>query len=310
MENNVNGIVADLLVKGDKVIPGSLSFVSAEYTEAINGPLPRLVARFLCDANKIPLGAKDVDLTLKIYNSSWDLKANVDDMKFEIHTVTIFFTLAPKDFYYTTNSSKFSSFSEVIEKLYYGKDIEGADLLDDRRVELNQVGVSDHRFLNIALKSLKSPSVFSYNLNSLRLNSLNSTDFKVIDPREHAYDVYDTVKNYVMQDLLEAPANYNPIFSKNGGTTDMELLEWGGIKVQYAKEVSDGIQNLVDNTIYQKQLKLNLRIVTQFNANLNSGDLVTISIPNLDTNKFLVMDKLIIIGSEIKFSYGLKSLEK
>ena len=40
-----------------------------------------------------------------------------------------------------------------------------------------------------------------------------------------------------------------------------------------------------------------------------SGDIVNIDIPEIDINRFIVMQRMIIIGPEIKFNYKLKGIE-
>lgn len=307
IEESIKRPIADLLI--DEVEEGSLGFHSAEYTETINGLLPRLVARFLCDADKIPTELEDVNLNLRIRDSEWRIKANVDDMKFEINTLTIFFSLAPKDFYYVSQSDKFNSIRLAIESLYFS-DIINPELLDDRLVELNQVGITNHRFCNILLSSLGSPSVFAYTLNELNINELdsNGNNFKIIDPTKDSYNIEERRKRYVQQDLLVSQPTYTSLESRNG-ISSTNLLEWGGIKINFNNDYQDYLSNLVDNSIFQKNLKLTLRLTSQSNLNIKSGDIVQISLPNLDTERYLVMDRLFIIGSEIKFNYGLRALD-
>lgn len=307
VEEQKNRTIADLTI--EEAQDGSLGFVSAEYTETINGLLPRLVARFYCDADKIPVQLTNVNLTMRVRDSQWNLKANIDDMKFNINTLTIFFTLAPKDFYYVSTSNKFNSIQNAVKSLYYST-IDNESLLDSRLLEVNQVGVTSHRFLNMMLGSLRSPSVFAYTLNSLNLNELvfNSPNLKIVDPAKASYYIEDNKKKrYLRQDLLESNPTYSEVISRNSQPSG-EMLEWGGMKITYNNDYKDYIRNLVDNSIEQKNLKLTTRVTSQADLELNAGDIVQISLPDLDTDRYLVMDKLFIIGDEIKFNYGLRGL--
>lgn len=297
---------ADLKILDSKA--EALGFVSGEYSEAINGILPRLVARFICDADKIPFHLADVELELRILDSKWKIKANVDDIKFEVNSITIFFTLAPKEFYYVSTSNKFDSISNVVESLYFGSDIVGQDLLDTRPTEFNQMGVTDYTFLTTLLKSVGSPTVFSYGFNKLIINHLKDSPVKDIKEEEKPYDIDNKQKSFIRHDLVESSPNYNVVYFREGDE-EVELLEWGGIKVQYNKDLSDCIYNLVENTIEQKKLKISTRIRSQRDLSISAGEIVNINLPDMDGTKYLVMDKLIILGSKLTFSYGLKSLD-
>lgn len=307
IEEQKNRVIADVVI--EEVSDGSIGFVSAEYIEVVNGLLPRLVARFYCDADKIPMHLTDINLVMRVRDSEWKLKANVDQIKFDINKVTIFMTLAPKDFYFKSFSNKFKSIKEAVTSLYYS-DIENDNLLDTRLLEVNQVGTSNYRFLNTMLGSLRSPSVFAYTLNSLNINeiSFNSTNLKKVDPDINSYYIEEgKTKEYFRQDLLEASPTFSDLTARNS-SPNTQLLEWGGIKITYNKSYEDYLRNLVDNTIDQKNLKLTTRVTSQGDLGLSAGDIVQISLPDLGTDRYLVMDKLFILGSEIKYSYGLRGI--
>jgi hypothetical protein len=308
METNKNKLsksTADLNIKN--LDPSILGFISAEYTEITSGVLPRLVADFICNIDSYPLSITEVDLELRIEDNIWDLKANVDDFKFSKNVLTLFFTLAPKEFYFVSRSEKFKSASEVIKTLYFG-DIE-SDINDNRLVELNQVATTDYKFLNNILKSYKSPSVFAYTLNSLNIHNLDTSGYKVsIDPKYLSYYVDDREKTYTNDSLLESTPTAIGVMQTNGAESS-SLLEWGGIKLTYNHELSDLVDNVVSNTISLKGHKLSLRLTSQKNMEFKSGDIVNIDIPEIDINRFIVMQRMIIIGPEIKFNYKLKGIE-
>lgn len=298
--------VADLIV--EDLPKNTLAFVSAEYTEMTNGLLPRLVADFICDVDKFPLQLTTVTLNLRIEEDVWELQANIDDFTFTKNQVTIFFTLAPKDFYYTSRSSKFKSPSEVIKTLYYGKDID-SDIQNNKRVELNQVATTDFKYLNNILRSMNSPSIFAYTLNSLNIKNLNTKGYKLkVDPKTTSYYIEDREKDYSNDSLLESTPSTIGVMSNNSFKAS-SLLEWGGIKVTYNESVSELIDNVVGNTISIKGHKLALRVTSQKNLYIKSGDIVQIDLPDLELTRYIVMERLAIIGSEIKFNYKLKGID-
>jgi hypothetical protein len=298
--------VADLIVAD--LPEGSLAFISAQYTEITNGVLPRLVADFICDVNKFPLDLSNVTLNLRIEEDLWEIKANVDSFRFITNVVTIFFSLAPKDFYFKSRSAKFKSPTEAINSLYFGEKID-SNIKNNTVVELNQVATSDYKYLNNILRSMNSPSVFAYTLNSLNIKNLNTKGSKLkIDPKRVSYYIDDQEKEYSNDSLLEASPTTIGVMSNNSSRSS-SLLEWGGIKVTYNESVSDLISNVVNNTVSIKKNKLSLRLTSQKNLYISSGDIVTIDLPNLDLTRFLVVERLAIIGAEIKFNYKLKGID-
>jgi len=174
---------------------------------------------------------------------------------------------------------------------------------------LNQVATTDYKFLNNILRSVKSPSVFAYTMNSLNIKNLNTKGFKLkVDPKRVSYYVDDREKYYTQDSLLESLPTTTGVMANNNFKA-ASLLEWGGIKMTYNETLADLIDNIVGNTISIKGHKLSLRLTSQKNLHIKAGDIVRLDVPDLDITRFLVTERLAIIGAEVKFNYKLKGID-
>jgi hypothetical protein len=313
-----------------------LGFISAEYTEMINGVLPRLVVTFMCDLDLIPINV--VDVRLEIYIEEGEdimIPATVDDMTYSKNVVTLFFSLAPRDFYYTAKSTKYSSPREVVEKLYPFEDRDSFDFssIDGSKVELNQVGVTDYKFLNNILRSSNSPSVYAYTLTGINMNSIGNIraeedlDFLPTPPNYNP----EVVQNEVLSDSVkfinltslkypysvdESSYDYSQDFLLHSqpnsyiSSQKSKTLEWGGIKTTYNEDLTDLIVGLVENTRSLKDKKLSFRVTAQKNMGIKAGDLVVARFPTLELRSFIVSERMAILGSEIKYNYKLIALTR
>lgn len=305
MEKNSGNTVANLVI--DELDGIKIGFRRAELRETINGVLPTLVATFVCETDKFPLGLSEINMTLTINNKEWVLIGNVDEMRFDINIVTIYITLTPRDFYFKSNSNKYLSINEVVETLYFGKSIQ-SNVTDNSPRELNQVGVTDYKFLNTALRSMSSPSVFSYTINSLVITSLENYEVSLdVDPKIYNYNVEKREKTYSTDRKSYAEINEVGVTTRNG-EEDSSLLSWDGINITHNSELSDLFNNMIINSKYQKSNRLTLNVVFQYVPDISCGQVIRIDIPNIDVTEFLVIERLGIVASEMKFRYKLREI--
>lgn len=306
-------LVSDLKFNIEE-LDSALGFVSAQYTEVANGVLPRLVADFLSSTSDIEALLKknnSFELTLIIKNREWTFSATIDQITYHIVNLTIFFTLSPRDFYYQTKSNRFNSIKNAVETLYYSDIPEYSKevLTEASLIELNQVGTTDYKYLNNLLRSINSPSFFAYTKEGLLIKHLPrdkeseiTPDFE-IDPSSVSYYIENREHSFLNDSLLISL----PQISNE--SSPYPIIEWGGMRVSFNRSSRDLIENLVENSIYQKSLKLNLRLTSQTDLGIAVTNIVKIDLPNLETKLYIVMDKLIIIGSEIKYNYQLTALD-
>jgi hypothetical protein len=282
------------------------AFVNAEYREGINGILPTLTASFICETDKFPLYLNEVNLTLTVQNDEWRIKGNVDEFRFNENTVKLFITLIDRDFYFTSKSNKYLSVTKAIESLYPGE-IE-SDLTDNDPRELNQVNNTDYKYLNNMLRSLKYPSVFSYNMNVLKIKDLNIKKIKHdFDPQIDKYHVYERMNNYSLERNGFSESSAIGLFARDG-EKDTTLTTWDGMEVIHNKQDDDLVINLIDNTRFQKQNRLVVRLVFQYIPPAESGDIVRVDLPNISQTEFVVIERLGIVGKDIKWSLKLREI--
>lgn len=282
-------------------------FRGAEYRESINGILPTLVAKFVCETDKFPLKLTEINMTLTVNNKEWRILGNVDEFKFDINIVTLFITLAPRDFYFVSTSNKFLSSDEGIKQLYFNKEI-NSDITDNTPRELNQVGVTNYKYLNTLLRSMNSPSVFAYTMNSLNITSMK--DYKVhldMDPKIHRYYIEDRLVSYLLDRKGYSDIITQGVASRDGKESGT-MMSWDGLHITHNTDVNDLYVNMVDNSKYQKQNRLTLNLMFQYIPDISCGQVIRVDVPNMELTEYLVVERLGVITSEVKFRYKLREI--
>lgn len=291
----------------DEVEDILFGFRGGEYRESINGILPTLTAKFVCEIDKFPLDLTEVNMTLTVNEREWRLVGNVDQIKFDVNIITLYITLARRDFYFVSNSAKFLSSESAIKHLYFGNDIE-ATITNNTPRELNQIGVTDYKYLNTILRSMNAPSAFAYTMNSLVVTSLANYEVALdIDPSIHRYYVEDKEKFYGNDRKSSAELVMTGVQAREDREA-FTLASWDGLNIYHNSDNSDLIENIIDNTKFLKSKKLSLNLIFQYIPEVKCGQIIRIDIPGIEKTRFLVTERLGLIGGEIKFRYKLLEL--
>jgi len=287
---------------GDEVF----AFVKADYSEMINGILPMITADFICETDKFPLQLSEVNMTLIIGNDEWRLIGNLDEFKFNENLLTLYITLTERDFYFVSQSNKYLSVSKAIDSLYYGQI--DSEITDNTPRELNQVNSTNYKYLTNILRSMKSPSIFAYTMNGLKIKNVksNSVDYD-FDPDKDKYYIHERTKDYALERNGYAESSAIGLFARDGEKATT-LTSWDGIEITHNSDLDDMIENVITNTKFQKQNRLVVRLVFQYVPPVQCGDIVRVDIQDIDQTEFVIIERLGLIGKEVKWSYLLREI--
>lgn len=314
MDKNNNEPISDIILTNldDDV---KLLFVSGEYTEINGGSLPKLSIDFIdVKSNFFIQKYKEVDIQLRIREEEWITHGTIDSITHNINNaITVFITLAPMDFYFKSKVNKFKNINDVVTQLYFNdinNSMGGLNLLPTNDIEINQAGVTDYKILNTSLRSMIPSGIFSYNMNSLKLTDLSYDNFIDINDKKSLYvvDNLSQKEEFNYKSVKETPNLF--LSMKDGNSTDrLNTMEFLGKKIQFNSIYKTLVENIIKNSISLKNRKIILRVTSQYSLGIETGDLISIGVPETDLSKYIVLSRLIVVGSSPKFNYQLLSLE-
>lgn len=284
-------------------------FGSLQLTEVVGGALPTIVATYMAGLEHYNLELTEVELTLTYLDSSnITFTANVDQIDFGKNDVTVYFTVAPRDFYQETKSATFLSLDEAIDKLYWGENIV-SDISDSSPIEFNQINCTNDKALYRALSSLKSPSCYSFNLGRLKVTDLN-------DPKPTIFIKEEDKTNYKVDkegnSLLKGRVRILPLFTNPvyivDGESRVNQMSWGDKTIFMNGKMESLVNNLVDNSKFYDRGAHMVRVNFKFLPEFMSGDIISIKLPDLEPTEYLVVERIAIMKEDIEVSALLKPL--
>ena len=298
-----------LYIKGTN--NSDLQFTGLQLIEKVGAFIPTIVATFVVGTDFLEgeLEYEDVELNL-VYLDYINLTflANVDKIEFNKNDLTIYFSVAPRNFYTTPKSESFTSIDEAINGLYWGENIV-SEVTDSAPIEFNQVGTTDAKTLFRALSSLKSPSCFSLNLGRLKITDLsNPKPTIVIKPSDGTNYKLDKSGTTISKNKV----NFLP-HSINGaveveGNQRLNQVNWGSKSIFVNKGVEPLLLNMIENAKWYDRGRQVVRVNFMYLPEFMCGDVISITLPLLESTDYLVVERLAVMNQEVQVSALLKPL--